>query len=78
MKIKTFWGQTENAVKRQTWIAVSIYVTVTVAKKRFMLTQTRYEILQIPSISIFEKVHINQLFQPLTLQNQNDQEDNQL
>ncbi|MEO6814450.1 MAG: IS4 family transposase, partial [Ginsengibacter sp.] len=55
LKIKTFWGQSENAVKTQVWIAVSIYVLVAIAKKKFMLEQSLYEILQILSLSIFEK-----------------------
>ncbi len=63
LKIKTFWGQNENAVKTQVWIAVSVYVLVAIAKKRFMLTQSLYEILQVLSISIFEKIPVNQLFQ---------------
>jgi hypothetical protein len=63
LKIKSFWGQSENAVKTQVWIAVSIYVLVAIAKKKFMITQSLYEILQILSISIFERIPINQLFQ---------------
>ncbi len=63
LKIKSFWGQSENAVKTQVWIAVSVYVLVAIAKKKFMLRQSLYEILQILSISIFEKMPINQLFQ---------------
>ena len=63
LKIKSFWGQSENAVKTQVWIAVSIYVLVAIAKKKFMLKQSLYEILQVLSISIFEKMPINQLFQ---------------
>ncbi len=64
MKIKSFWGQSENGVKTQVWIAVSIYVLVAIAKKKFMLKQSLYEILQIlQSISIFERMPINQLFQ---------------
>ena len=62
LKIKSFWGQSENAVKTQVWIAVSMYVLVAIAKKKFMLKQSLYEILQILSISIFEKMPINQLF----------------
>jgi hypothetical protein len=68
LKIKSFWGQSENAVKTQVWIAVSVYVLVAIAKKRFMLKQSLYEILQILSISIFERMPINQLFQQTQLQ----------
>ena len=63
LKIKSFWGQSENAVKTQVWIAVSIYVLVAIAKKKFMLKQSLYEILQVLSISIFEKMPMYQLFQ---------------
>jgi hypothetical protein len=63
LKIKSFWGQSENAVKTQVWIAVSVYVLVAIAKKKFMLQQSLYEILQILSISIFERMPLNQLFQ---------------
>ena len=59
LKIKSFWGQSENAVKTQVWIAISIYVLVAIAKKKFMIRQSLYEILQILSISIFEKMPVN-------------------
>ena len=62
LKVKSFWGQSENAAKTQIWIAISIYVLVAIAKKKFMLQQSLYEIIQILSISIFEKMPINQLF----------------
>jgi hypothetical protein len=78
LKVKSFWGQSENAVKTQVWIAVSVYVLVAIAKKRFMLKQSLYEILQILSISIFEKMPINQLFQQTQLQYFKEQKDNQL
>ena len=78
LKIKPFWGQSENAVKTQIWIAVSVYVLVAIAKKKFMLNQTLYEILQILSISLFERMPINQLFQETQLQYFKEQNDNQL
>ena len=78
LKIKSFWGQSENAVKTQVWIAVSVYVLIAIAKKKFMLPQSLYEILQILSISIFEKMPINQLFQQTQLQYFKEQKDNQL
>ena len=78
LKIKTFWGQSENAVKTQVWIAVSVYVLVAIAKKKFMLQQSLYEILQILSISIFERMPINQLFQQTQLQYFKEQNHNQL
>jgi hypothetical protein len=78
LKIKSFWGYSENAVKTQVWIAVSIYVLVAIAKKKYKLDQSLYEILQILSISIFEKMPINQLFQQTQLQYFKEQESNQL
>ena len=78
LKIKSFWGQSENAVKTQVWIAVSIYVLVAIAKKKFILKQSLYEILQILSISIFERMPIHQLFQQTQLQYFKEQNDNQL
>lgn len=78
LKIKSFWGYSENAVKTQVWIAVTVYVLVAIAKKRFMLQQSLYEILQILSISIFEKMPINQLFQQTQLQYFKEQNHNQL
>jgi hypothetical protein len=78
LKIKSFWGQSENAVKTQVWIAVSVYVLVAIAKKHFMIKQSLYEILQILSISIFDKMPINQLFQQTHLQYFKEQKDNQL
>jgi IS4 transposase len=78
LKIKAFWGQSENAVKTQVWIAVSAYVLVAIAKKQFGLKQSLYEILQVLSISIFEKMPLNQLFQPTQLQYFKELKDNQL
>lgn len=78
LKIKSFWGHSENAVKTQVWIAVSVYVLVAIAKKKFMLEQSLYEILQILSISIFERMPINQLFQQTQLQYFKEQIHNQL
>jgi len=63
LKNNSILRQSENAVKSQVWIAVSVYVLVAIAKKKFMLRQSLYEILQILSISIFERMPINQLFQ---------------
>ena len=62
LKIKSFWGQSVNAVKTQIWIAVCIYTLIAIAKKKLMLQQSLYEIIQIVSISIFERVPIPKLF----------------
>ncbi len=78
LKNKSFWGQSENAVKSQIWIAISVYVLVAIAKKRFMIKQPLYEIFQVLSISIFEKAPVNQLFAEYQLQFFKEQSDNQL
>jgi hypothetical protein len=63
LRIKAFFGTSENAVKTQVWIAISVYVLVAIVKKRLHLKQSLYTILQILSISVFEK---ELLFQILT------------
>ncbi|MFQ5539970.1 MAG: IS4 family transposase, partial [Candidatus Binatia bacterium] len=66
LRIKTFFGTSENAVKTQLWIAISIYVLVAIIKKQLKLDRSLNEILQIISITLFEKLHISQaLTEPL-------------
>jgi len=62
LRIKNFFGTTENAVKTQIWIAMSVYVLVAIIKKRLDLEQSLYTILQILSVTIFEKIPILQVF----------------
>lgn len=62
LRIKNFYGTSENAVKTQIWIAVSIYVLVAILKKRLDLEASLYTILQVLSLTIFEKMPISQLF----------------
>jgi transposase len=62
LRIKTFYGTSDNAVKTQIWIAVSTYVLVAIIRKRLHLEQNLYTILQILSVTLFEKVSLNQLF----------------
>ncbi len=62
LRIKKFFGTTENAVKTQIWIAVSIYVLVAILKKRLHLETSLYTILQILSVTIFERIPILQVF----------------
>jgi len=59
--IKVFFGTSENAVKSQIWIAISAYVLVAIIKKRLHLTASLYEILQILSLTMFEKIPLDQL-----------------
>ena len=72
LKIKSFWGTSANAVKTQVWIAICTYVLVAIAKKKFNLKQSLYEILQVLSISIFDKVPITTFFEKPTQQNVNE------
>jgi len=61
LRIKTFLGTSENAVKTQIWIAVATYVLIAIVKKRLKLPYSLYEILQILSLTLFETTPINQL-----------------
>ena len=61
LRIKAFFGTTENAVKTQIWIAVSVYVLVAIVKKRLKLSASLYEILQILSLTMFERMPLPQL-----------------
>jgi len=58
LRIKAFYGTSENAVKTQIWIAISVYVLVAIVKKRLNLDQSLYTILQILSVTLFEKTPI--------------------
>ena len=61
MRIKSFYGISENAVKTQIWIAISVYVLVAIIKKRLDLKTELYTILQILSLTLFEKIPLKQL-----------------
>jgi hypothetical protein len=58
LRIKAFYGTTENAVKTQIWIAISVYVLVAIVKKRLKLDRSLYAILQILSVTLYVKTHI--------------------
>jgi hypothetical protein len=58
LPIKAFYGTSENAVKTQIWIAVSMYVLVAIVRKRLRLEASLYQILQILSLTLFEKTPI--------------------
>jgi hypothetical protein len=64
LRIKAFYGTSENAVKTQIWIAVSVYVLVAIVRKRLGLELSLYQILQILSVTLFEKTPILQALQP--------------
>ena len=78
LKIKTFWGETENAVKTQIWIAICTYLTVAILKKELKIERNIYEILQILSISVFDKTPLNQLLNNYDLQIEAESFANQL
>jgi hypothetical protein len=61
LRIKAFFGTSENAVKSQIWIAVSVYVLIAIVKKRINLSATLYKMLQILSLTMFERMPIDQL-----------------
>ncbi len=78
LRIKTFYGTSENAVKTQIWIAVSVYVLVAIVRKRLGLENSLYQILQILSITILEKVPILQVFEAFHSQSELLDNSNQL
>jgi IS4 transposase len=64
LRIKRFFGTSENAVKTQIWIAVSVYVLVAIVKKRLNLDASLYTLLQVLSVTLFEKIPIDQALAP--------------
>jgi hypothetical protein len=78
LRIKVFYGTSENAVKTQIWIAISIYVLIAILKKRHALEPSLFQILQILSITIFEKVPVPQAFGDVDSQEKYDAISNQL
>ena len=64
LRIKAFFGTSENAVKTQIWIAVSVYVLVAIVRKRLSLDVSLYQILQILSVTLFEKTPVLRTLQP--------------
>jgi len=78
LKIKKFWGQSENAVKTQIWIAVCTYLIIAIFKKKWNLDKSLYEILQILSVSVFDKTPVNQLLMKTDLQSLKKDNHNQL
>jgi hypothetical protein len=63
LRIKAFYGTSANAVKTQIWIAICVYLLVAITKKRLNIEQSLYTILQILSVSVFEKMPLLQAFQ---------------
>ena len=71
LRIKAFYGTSENAVKTQIWIAITVYVLVAIIKKRMKIEHSLYTILQILSISLFEKKMIYQVLTETDYRNKN-------
>lgn len=78
LRIKRFYGTTENAVKTQIWIAITVYVLVAIVKKRLNTEVSLYAILQILNLTLFEKTPLDQLLKNMELQMNTSQNVNQL
>lgn len=78
LRIKRFFGTSENAVKTQIWIAVSVYVLVAIVKKRLALDASLYTLLQILSLTLFEKMPILQALSQSPIEPEPPLDDNQL
>jgi hypothetical protein len=78
LRIKKFYGNSSNSVKTQIWVAVTIFLTVALAKKRFHLPHSHYTILQVLSVTLFEKKPILQAFREQNYNPDYNEPDNQL
>ena len=78
LRIKKFLGTSENAVKTQIWCAVSTYVLIAIVRKELQLETSLYTLLQILSVSVFEKVPINKAFLDAGNTTETDADGNQL
>jgi IS4 transposase len=78
LRIKAFFGTSENAVKSQIWIAIATYVLVAILKKRLKIDASLYTLLQVLSLTLFERTPINQLVTDRDNDSQDSLEHNQL
>ena len=78
LRIKAFYGTTENAVKTQIWIAVAVYVLVAIVRKRMQIEESLYTILQVLSLTLFEKMPLYQAFALGNYKTEITNSDNQL
>ena len=78
LRIKSFFGTSANAVKTQIWIAISVYVLVAIVKKELKLDRSPNEILQILSVTLFEKTPLFQAFSPSIAPNEHKADRNSL
>lgn len=72
LRIKAFYGTSANAVKTQVWIAISVYVLVAIVKKELKLERSLYEILQILSLTLFEKTPLSTVLSTTSVPNSED------
>ena len=78
LRIKRFYGTSENAVKSQIWIAASVYVLVAIIKKQLNLEASLYTLLQILSVTLFEKIPLQQALINSQCKSNSSEYDNQL
>jgi IS4 transposase len=78
LRIKSFYGTSENAVKTQIWIAVSVYLLVAIVRKRLRLQASFYQILQILSLTLFEKMPVLRALEAIDSENNLAEDANQL
>lgn len=78
LRIKAFFGTSQNAVRSQIWIAVSVYLLVAIIKKRLRIEASLYTILQVLSLTVFEKTPLTQMLNKSEYTTQNHQDHNQL
>jgi hypothetical protein len=78
LRIKAFFGTNMSAVKTQIWVAISVYVLVAIAKKRLGVEASLYTILQILSLTLFEKIPLHQLLNETALENFDGENSTQL
>jgi Domain of unknown function (DUF4372)/Transposase DDE domain len=78
LRIKAFFGTSENAVKTQIWIAIGVYVLVAIVKKRYDCSASLYTVLQILSLTLFEKAPLNELLAAIEHKDMPDGSDKQL
>lgn len=78
LKVKSFWGYSENAVRTQVWIAIATYAIIAIAKKKLNIQHSLYEILQVVSISAFDRTPLVKVFTNENYQDVKEQNYNQL
>ncbi len=78
LRIKSFYGTSDNAVRTQIWIAITVYVLIAILKKKLRIKHSPYTILQILSITLFEKTPILQALSEPFIEEQKDDQQKQL